>query len=798
MSVQDVDPNSKTLLKDSTPANTETHYRTCNICEALCGIAIEYQEDNIISIKGDKNDPFSLGFICPKATALQDIHEDPDRLKQPMKKTDNGWIEIAWEEAFDIVAEQIQLTQDTHGKDSVATYVGNPTAHNHGNLLMLKGFLDTLGSKNRYSATSVDQLPEMLAAMRLFGNSALFPIPDVDRMTFLIIMGGNPLASGGSFMSGPNINKRFSLLKERENGRLITIDPRFTETSEVATEHYYITPGKDAFLLLAILNVIFSDGTETTGSLPVENMNELKAISLQFGPHKISKVVDISADIIIELARELTRTKQAAIYGRLGTSTQEYGALCSWLIYVINIVAGNMDVEGGMMFTRPAIDVAGLGALVSEVQSFDTQRSRVRKLPDFAGEFPVATLADEMLTPGQGQIKMMITLAGNPVLSVPNGKKMENALSGLDYMVSYDMYINETTQYADIIIPPTSPLEHSYYALAIQMVAYRHTAKFSEALFEKPDGAYHEWQSMLEVMTRVYSKNAFSEAFAKSIRAVVLWLGDEGILNLLLKLGPYGKKPTMARRVRSKMGRIRFLKFGRFFQLMVSGVASALSKVRILNILIEVSRFGSNSFPVLGGLTIDKLKNYPHGIDIGPLLPVMPGRLNTRNKKINLAPGIYLKDINRLTADLSSSYLSSNRSATQSPFDLLLIGRRHVRSNNSWLHNSYRLVKGKSRCTVLMNKEDAQVREIENGQRVKVTTRVGSVKLVVETTDKIKKGVISIPHGWGHHRKDAKLSVAETVAGVSLNDITDDNLVDKLTGVAICNGVPAKVKLDVA
>lgn len=776
----------------------KTHFRTCNICDALCGLAIEYSDTQIVSIKGDKQDPFSKGYICPKATALQDIHEDPDRLKQPIKRTETGWEKISWSDAFDLAAEGLKATQQNHGKNSVGTYIGNPTAHNHGNILMLKGLLDAVGSKNRFSATSVDQLPLMLASMKLFGNNALFAVPDVDRARFLVILGANPLASGGSFMSGPNIKKRFSNLKRRKDGRIVTIDPRFTETAEVSTEHYYITPGKDAFLLLAMLNVIFSEGLENTAHLPVENINVLKGLCMSFQPEKVADEVGIKGPVIAELARSLATQKNAALYGRLGASAQEFGSLCNWLIYVINIVTGNMDVEGGMMFPRPAIDLAGLGALSGEVNSFDVRRSRVRNLPSHAGEFPAATMADEMLMEGAGQIKAMITMAGNPVLSIPNGRKMERALSGLDFMVSFDLYVNETTQYADLIIPPTSPLEHGHYDVAIQLVAYRHTAKYSEPLFEKPQGAYQEWQSILELTKRLNSTNKFTSAFAAMLAKYLYWLGDEGMLNFLLKMGPYARKPLMLEAINKNLSGISFLKIGQYYSVLNSKLISLLKRNDALNALIEIGPYGKSSFPVNGGLSIKTLKRSPHGIDIGPLKTCLPDRLNTQNKKINLDPTIYLKDINKIAAKLDvpgkiARHSVASRTKKGNSFDMLLIGRRHIRSNNSWLHNSHRLVKGKNRCTLLMNEKDAAKKKLIDGNQVEVSSKIGSVVIELEVCNSIKPGVVSIPHGWGHHREGAKLSIASKFSGVSVNDITDENLVESLTGVAILNGVPVKV-----
>jgi anaerobic selenocysteine-containing dehydrogenase len=765
------------------------HYRACNICDAMCGVEITYQDKKILSIKGDKKDPVSKGFICPKATALQDLHEDPDRLRQPMLKTENGWQTIEWERAFDIAAEKLTDIRFAFGKDSVAMYVGNPTAHNHGNVLFLKGLTDAINTNNRYSATSVDQLPHMLAAMKLFGNSTLFPIPDVERSRYLIIIGGNPVASGGSFMCGPDIKRKLSNIKRRKHGKVVCIDPRFTETAQIASEHYFITPGKDALLFLAMINVIFSEGLENTGHIPTENINVLKGISLPFLPEKVAEEVGIEAETIEQLAKDLATRENAALYARLGTCIQEYGSLCSWLAYVLNIITNNLDVEGGMMFPKPAIDLVGLGALSGEVNSFDRRRSRVRNMPSMAGEFPASTLADEMLEEGEGQIKALVTCAGNPVLSVPNGKKMEEGLQKLEFMLSFDMYINETTQHADLIIPPTSVLEHSHYDLVLQIVAFRHSAKYSPALFEKPEGSYHEWQSYLEVTSRINKRIQLGRGQQLKIelnRRYLNQLGDEGILNFMLKTGPYGRKPVVVDSLNRMLSSKKLPVVNSIWKGFASLFEKGLRSNSTINSYLETTPYGKHAFPIFGGLNLKKVKQQIHGIDIGPMVPMMPERLNTKSKSVDLNPEYLSKEINRLSAQLEQGTKSQS-------LDLLLIGRRHIRSNNSWLHNSHRLVKGKSRCTLMMHSKDATSRKLTDGEVVNVRSRVGEVSLPLEISDDIKLGVVSIPHGWGHHREGNQLSVASKHAGVSVNDLTDDAMFEPLTGQAICNGVPVQV-----
>jgi len=705
-----------------------THYIACNLCEAICGLEIKLEDGQIRSIKGDKKDPVSKGHICPKAVALQDIYHDPDRLRVPIKKTQNGWQQISWEQAFDEVTDALKRIQHQHGKNAVAIYLGNPTVHNLDAMLFGPVFFRTLGTKNRYSATSVDQLPEQLVSLLMFGHSLLIPLPDLDRTDFHIIFGANPVVSNGSLMTAPGITKRLKAIRER-GGQLFVVDPRRTETAAIADSHLFIKPGSDVFMLLAMLHVVFSENLQEPGSVAgfTKGLDTIEQLVRDYTPEKVASITCVDPDDLKTLVRDFCAAGRASCYGRIGVSTQEFGTLTQWLITVFNIVTGNLDIPGGTMFSKPAFEV--ITASSSGKKGFADNFSRVRKLPNFSGEFPVAALAEEITTEGEGQIRALVTSAGNPVLSTPNGNQLDEAMAGLDFMVSIDIYLNETTRHADIILPPLTTLERSHYDVAFQALAIRNGAKFSQAIFETGSEQRSDAQIFSELGWRMQTGNLFSKAGAWLKKETVQRLGSDWIINRKLKKGPYYKSH---------------------------------------------------------GLNLNKLKQNLHGIDLGALQPCLPNRLFTRDKTIQLAPGEFLSDLKKLNKCL----LAHDTVSEVPEFDLLLIGRRDPRTNNSWLHNSHRMVKGKKRCLALVNPWDAESRKLKDGDMAVVSSRVGTIRIPVAVSTDMMPGVISIPHGWGHRLDGIKLGVAQQHAGVNANILTDDQFLDSISGNAALNGVP--------
>ena len=662
-------------MSSETAAVSRSHHRTCNLCEAMCGIIIDLEKDEsgnerIKKIYGDKNDPLSKGHICPKAIALQDIWADPDRLRLPIRKTEGGWKQISWDEAFDLTAQAIRSTWEKHGRDAVATYHGNPNIHNLGSMISGRTLIKMLRSKNRYSATSVDQLPQHIACKEMFGHMMLVPIPDLERTDFFLVIGANPMASNGSMMTTGGIDWRLKELRAR-GGKLVVVDPRKTETARVSDEHLFIKPGTDAFLLLAIINTLLSENLAKLGRLSeISNgLDNLPEIVEEWKAERVAELTGISADQIKTLARNFAAASSAVAYGRIGISVQKFGGLCQWLINVLNVITGNLDREGGAMFTNPAIELTGQ----TSAGKSNRWKSRVRGIAEQFGELPVSVLAEEILESGEGQIKSLITVAGNPVLSTPDGSNLEKALESLDFMVSVDIYLNETTRHADLIIPPTTGLEVDHYDLTFHSLAVRNTSKFSEALFEPAEGAKHDYEIFREISKRLSTdERPFNEGDPVNVAT------PAQILDYMLQMGPEK-------------------------------------------------------------LTVQKLKDNPSGVDLGPLKQAFPGRLLTESGKIELTPESIVADLARL-ADSTSDDVS----------ELTLIGRRDLRTNNSWMHNSERLVKGPVRCTLYMNPKDAEKRDVSDGQIVTVRSRVGEVEIPTKITEDVMPGVVCMPHDECH------------------------------------------------
>lgn len=695
-------------------AEQKTQYRVCHLCEAMCGLEITTQDDQVLSIKGDPLDPLSQGYVCPKSTAIADIHTDPDRVRTPLQRIGNQWHAIDWEQAYQLVAEKLVGIRSRHGNNALAIYMGNPTVHNWGMMTHGSYLFKPLKTRNRFSATSVDQLPHQLMCYWMYGHQVQVPVPDIDRCQLLIIVGGNPMASNGSIWSVPGFRIRAKALQAR-GGKLVVIDPRRSETANIADQHEFIRPGTDAYFLLAMAREIFQNGWVKTGHLS-EHLADLDKAEEALNPFTLELAqakTGISAETLRSLAYDLAHTDCAAIYGRMGISVQQFGAVCQWGIQLLNLITGHLDVPGGYTFSLPAIDP--IFGPTSKPGHFDVWQSRVRGLPEFGGELPSSALAEEILVPGEGQVRALITGAGNPVLSTPNGRQLEQALETLEFMVSIDFYINETTRYADVILPPTSPLEHDHYDLALLAFSIRNVAKYSPALFSKPMDAKHDWEIFSQLGAKVSSLLGQEPATV---------IAPELMLAMGLQSGPHKDK-----------------------------------------------------------ISFQALLDNPHGVDLGAHESQFPDRLAHADKMIRCAPQAVLGDLPRLLTAVDPDL--------EKPFSL--IGRRHVRSNNSWMHNYRRLVKGKERCQLLMNPQDVAQLGLTNGQSVAVRSRVGEIVAIVESSDEMMPGVVSLPHGWGHTRDGVRMEIAQAHAGVSVNDLTDDQLLDTLSGNAVLNGVPVAI-----
>jgi len=706
------------------------HISTCPLCEATCGILVDVEDGQVRSIRGDHDDPFSRGYVCPKATALADLHHDPDRIRTPLIREGSRWREVSWEDALDRAADGLARTRRQYGRDAVAIYYGNPVAHNLGLMTHALPFARALRTRNVYSASSADQLPQMLVALRMFGHLGLIPVPDLERTDFFLVFGANPIVSNGSLMSAPGMGRRLRAIRAR-SGRVVVVDPRRTETANAADEHVAIRPGTDALLLAAMLHVVFSEGLVNLGRLEgrVSNLDAISALVRGLPRERGGRRTGVAPDTTRRLAADFARAKRAACYGRVGLCTQRYGTLASWLAQALNLVTGHLDEEGGMMLTTPAVDVVAILSRLGLRGTYDRWRSRARKLPEFGGEVPVAALADEIETGGSAnaehrtgtQIRALVTIAGNPVLSAPNGSRLDRALGTLEHVVSVDPYLNETTRHAHVLLPPASPLSRGHYDLALYAFSVRNVAKYSEPVIARQPAERHDWEIVGELGARMLAPHLLRPLAVRAART----LRPERLVDALLRIGPYR-------------------------------------------------------------LTLAKLREHPHGIDLGPLEPGrLVARIATADRKVDVAPDDFLQEArDRL-------FVEADRDMTG---ELVLIGRRQLRSNNSWMHNSQRLVKGPPVCTLLIHPEDAASRRLATGDLAELGSTAGTVLVPVEVTDAVLPGVVSLPHGWGHDRDGIRLRIAREHAGASINDVTSDLHLDTLSGTAAFNGTAVTVR----
>lgn len=701
---------------------------TCPLCEATCGVLVTHDGVRASRVVGDPEDPFSKGHICPKALGLIDLHDDPDRLRRPHKRVGGRLVEIGWDQAFSEIGAAIRRLQGEHGRDAMAVYLGNPNVHNLGSMLFGPDLLRGLRTRQRYSATSVDQLPHMVVANQVFGHQLLMAVPDIDRTDLMVVFGANPLVSNGSILTAPGVEKRLRAIQGR-GGAVVVVDPRRTKTAAVADEHLFIRPGTDALLLAAMLQTLFAEGLADAGRLAVHTvgLDEVAAALEPFTPEAVAPHTGVSPQATRSLARRLAQAERAVAYGRMGVSTQAFGTLCQWFLTLLNLVTGHLDREGGSMFTTPAIDPMGAITLVGR-GGLGRSHTRVRGLPEANGELPVAALAEEITTPGEGRVRGLLTVAGNPVLSTPNGSALEDALQQLDLLVCVDPALNETTAHAHYVLPPVSPLQRPHYDVIFNLLACRNVAKWAPAVLPKGPDELDDG----EILSRLLEAVTPSRRQRLQVRAKRL-LGQARLVDLALRAGPYGAGP------------------------------------RVWD----------------DGLTLAELQRHPHGLDLGPLESRLPARLHTRDQRIHAAPAALLADVPRLRARLER----------EPPGDsLVIIGRRELRSNNSWMHNVARLRKGRDRCTLRVHPDDAARLALPDGAPVEIRSAVGAVVAPLEVSDEVMPGVVSLPHGYGHGRPGTRQQEAARLPGVSLNDLTDPAQVDPVCGNAVLSGVPVTLR----
>src|SRR2546421_2442839 len=743
---------------------TRISYATCPLCEATCGLEIETRGREILSIRGDAQDVFSSGYICPKAYSLKELHADPDCIHEPMVRRGDQWMSVSWDDAFAEIERGLASLLQEHGRNALAIYVGNPNAHNLASLVYLPALLSSARTHNVYSASTVDQMPKHVSAGLMFGTMLSIPVPDLERTAYLLLLGANPLVSNGSLMTAPDMRGRLRRLRQR-GGRIVVIDPYRTRTAQEADEHHFIRPGYDAHFLFALVHTLFAEGLVSPGTLAghIAGLEQVRILAEPFAPERVAAACGIEAATIRTIARELAAAPRAAVYGRIGTCTQAFGTLVSWLVDVLNALTGNLDREGGAMFPKAAAGgrnttgTAGKGRGVR----YARWKSRVRGLQEFYGELPASCLAEEIDTPGEGQVKALITLAGTPALSTPNSHRLQQALGMLDFMVSVDIYLNETTRYANVILPPPPALSRSHYDLALYQLAVHNVAHYSPPVIEREPGTLDEWEIFLRLAGILAGQGADADPH---------------------RIDDFTAATLIKREAATPDSRVE----GRDVGELLEALQPRQGPERILDFLLRSGPY-RDGFNGQESLSLAIVVAHPHGVDLGPLQPRIPEVLRTPSGKIELAPQPMVDDVERLRASLEQSLASSDG-------QMLLIGRRDLRSNNSWMHNLHVLTKGKERCTLHIHPEDAARLEIGDGECVSVASRAGSVEIPVEITDAIMPGVVSIPHGWGHALPGTQLHIATEHAGVNTNVLTDEEEVDPLSGNAVLNGIPVVVQ----
>ena len=744
---------------------TTVHHRTCPLCEATCGLEITMRGDEVVRIRGDREDVFSRGFLCPKGSTLKQLHEDPDRLRRPMVRRGDDpatatWEEVSWEEAFAEVERRLTPLLDEHGRDAVAVYLGNPNAHNLSGFFYGRPLLKALGTRNVFSASTVDQMPKHVSSGLLFGSGDAIPVPDLDRTDHLLVLGANPLASNGSLCTAPDFPGRLAAIRER-GGKVVVVDPRRSKTADAADEHVAVRPGGDAALLVAMAQVLLAEGLEAPGRLAehLSGLEALRAAVADLTPERVEPLTGVAPDEVRRLARELAAAPTAAVYGRIGTTTVAFGTLASWAVDVLNVLTGNLDRPGGAMFPLAAHQ---LPRTPGPGRGFRTGRhtSRVAGHPEVRGELPVATLVDEIETPGEGQVRALVCIAGNPVLSTPNSERLDAALAGLDLVVAVDLYRNETARHAHVILPPPSPLAKSHYDVAFTTLSVRNVANWSAPITE-PDGPYeHEILARLALIAAGQGADADPAAIDELVLGALLGRATSNPDSPLHGTDPAELRPL---------------------------VAGDSAVDRCIDVFVRTGAYGDQFGRVPDGLSLAALQAAPHGVDLGALTPRIPEILVTASGTIELAPDPVLGDLPRLlaAADEAAGATDDGR--------LLLVGRRHLRSNNSWMHNVRVLVKGKERCLLQVHPADAERLGLSDGGRAAVRSRVGCVEAPVEVTDAVRPGVVSLPHGWGHDLPGTALAVAAERPGVNSNVLTDEAVLDPLSGTSALNAIPVEV-----
>ncbi|MFJ4582839.1 molybdopterin oxidoreductase family protein [Streptomyces echinatus] len=738
---------------------SRTALRICPLCEATCGLTLTVEGTRVTGARGDRDDVFSRGFICPKGASFGAVDGDPDRLRAPLVRTDGELREATWEEAFDAVAAGLRPVVERYGPDAVGVVLGNPNVHTVAGALYPPVLLAALRTRSLFTASTVDQMPKHVSSGLLFGDANAIPVPDLDHTDHLLLIGANPLESNGSLCTAPDFPGRLKALKAR-GGRLTVVDPRRTRTARLADRHLAIRPGADALLLAAMAHTLFAEDLTDLGDLArhVQGLDELRAALGDFTPEAVAPACDLDAGVIRTLARDLAAAPTAAVYARIGSCTVPHGTLASWLVDVLNILTGNLDRPGGALFPQAATDRTPRPAGPGRGFALGRWHSRVSGHPEAKGELPLSALAEEIDTATEEgtPVRALIAVAANPVLSAPDGDRLDKALGSLDFMVSVDPYLNETSRHAHVVLPPPPPAQSPHHDFAFNTLAVRNQVRYTRPAVPLEPGRMAE----SEILARL------------TLAATGMHGADPGAVDTTVV------DQTLGKAVRDEHSPVH----GRDPRDLAARLTGDTGPERRLDLMLRLGPYGDGFGARPDGLTLEKLLAHPHGIDLGPLRPRLPQPLKTRSGRIEMLPEPIAGDLPRLRAALRDR-----------PAGLVLVGRRHLRSNNSWMHNVPALTGGSNRCTVHIHPEDAARLGVRDGAAVRVKGAGGEVVAPAEVTDGVRPGVVSLPHGWGHDRPGTRLGHAATDPGVNVNQLLDGSQLDPLSGNAVLNGIPVEL-----
>lgn len=672
---------------------------TCNLCEAQCGLRVGVEGARVTGVRGDPDDVLSRGHVCPKAHALRELYDDPQRLRAPVRRTATGWERVSWDDALSDVSARLRKVRRSRGRDAVALYVGNPVAHSHRAALGSQLLTMALGTKNRFDPNSQDSNPRLFACMQVYGDALSLPVPDVDRTDHLLMLGANPAASNGSQMGLGDVRVRMRGIRER-GGRVVLVDPRRTESAAWADRHHFIRPGGDAALLFAMLHVLFSEGrVDARATAAASGGRELRELAARFPPsasdRRLASTRRRSARSRWSSWRRAARAStRASVSARTPSGRWRRG----WSRRSTSSPGTSIARAGPCSRRRPPTwrrsaasswaTTPGAGGRACAGCPSSSGRSRRRRWPR------------RWIRPGRGGWWRSCASRATPCSRRRTASGWRALWRNLEHMVAVDYYVNETTRHARYILPPQHVFETGNFNLLLSRFTVRNVAKYSPPILRTGDDTRDDWDILSNLAARVALPGPLHRACHRAGRDV-----PERVLDLLLRLGP--------RR-----------------------------------------------------LSMRALREAPHGLDLGPLVPSRGDRVRTPDGRIRLAPPALVADVPRLEA-----WVDEHRRAG----DLVLVGRRHLRGNNSWMNGLPSLAKGPDRKRLLVHPTDAARLGVADGDTVRVRSRTGRVSAVVGVTDDVMPGVVSLPHGF---------------AQCSANDLTDDRLVEPVVGTSILNGVP--------